>query len=117
MPGNGYVNGSENVQSSCRMRLEVLVAAPPTSKCKKVIGLMEEMVAAYPGKLKLDIYYAGSQLTTKPTRGFQVEGKSKKIPSSFVNGYQVASGEIPDPDELQEIVAREASKREEFWEQ
>ncbi|MCX6580816.1 MAG: hypothetical protein NT166_11620 [Candidatus Aminicenantes bacterium] len=113
MQGNGQESSGEQVR---RMRLEALVAAPPTSKCKKVIGLMEEQVAAYPGKLKLDIYYAGEQLTVKPTRGYQVEGKSKKIPSCFVNGLQVASGEIPDPGELRKIVAREVSKRDEFWE-
>lgn len=113
MPDNEQENSSE---SGRRMRLEVLVAAPPTSKCKKVIALMEEMVAAYPGKIKLDIYYAGEQLSITPTRGYQVEGKSKKIPSSFVNGLQVASGEIPNPEELRQIVTREVSKREEFWE-
>lgn len=113
MQGNGQGNSGEQV---CHLRLEVLVAVPPTSKCKKIIGLMEEMVAAYPGKLKLDIYYAGEQLSVKPTRGYQVEGKLKKIPSCFVNGLQVTSGEIPDPDELRAIVAREVSKRDEFWE-
>jgi hypothetical protein len=113
MQGNGQESGGEQVR---RMRLEALVASPPTSKCKKVIGLMEEQVAAYPGKLKLDIYYAGEQLTVKPTRGYQVEGKSKKIPSCFVNGLQVASGEIPNPGELREVVAREVSKPDEFWE-
>ena len=116
MPGNGQKYEEGVNESGRRMRLEVLVAAPPTSKCKKVIGLMEEMVAAYPDKLKLDIYYAGSQLTIKPTSGFQAEGKSKKIPSSFVNGCLVASGEIPDSTELREIVAQEVSKREESWE-
>ncbi|MGE5340568.1 MAG: hypothetical protein ACM3SY_03720 [Candidatus Omnitrophota bacterium] len=113
MTGNEHEHRSETGR---RMRLEVLVASPPTSKCKKVIGLMEEMVAAYPGKLKLDIYYAGGQLTITPTGGFQAEGKSKKIPSSFVNGWQVASGDIPDPAELRETVSREISKEEEFWE-
>lgn len=99
-----------------RMRLEILVASPPTSKCQHIISSMEAFVAKYPEQLRLDIYYAGMQLTIKPTRGYQVEGKLKKVPSVFVNGICVANGEVPDFDEVEVVLESELSKGPQYWE-
>jgi hypothetical protein len=99
-----------------RMRLEILAASPPTSKCKHIISSMIKLVERNPDQLRLDIYYAGMQLTIKPTRGYQVEGKLKKVPSVFVNGICVANGEVPDFDEVEIVLARELSKDPLFWE-
>lgn len=99
-----------------RMRLEILVASPPTSKCKHIISTMGAFVTKYPEQLRLDIYYAGMQLTIKPTRGYQVEGKLKKVPSVFVNGRCVANGEVPDFNEVEIVLEHELSKGRQFWE-
>jgi hypothetical protein len=99
-----------------KLRIEVLVAGPPTSKCKQVIGMMEKVVMENPGQVKLDIYYAGTQLMVKPTRGYQDEGKMKKIPSIFVNGIQVSGLEIPREEELRSEVERELRRGAAFWE-
>ena len=102
--------------SDIKMRLEALVAGPPTKKCKQVIAVMEKIVMAYPDRLKLDIYHAGMQLTISPTDGFQNEGKLKKIPSAFVNGVLVVSGEMLEEDELRETVESELARGERYWE-
>lgn len=104
------------VTTNIKMRLEALVAGPPTKKCKQVVAVMEKMVMLYPHSLKLDIYYAGSQLTLTPTTGFVNEGKLKKIPSAFVNGVLVASGEIPEEGELKMAVEQELARGESHWE-
>lgn len=99
-----------------KMRLEALVAGPPTKKCKQVMTMLEGCVLSYPDQVKLDIYYAGSQLTITPTDGFINEGKLKKIPSVFVNGVLVASGEIPELSELTAVVAEEIARGLNYWE-
>lgn len=90
-----FPENTENIE----MRLEVLVACPPTAKCKQVIRIMEKQLIEHPGKLKLDIYYAGMQLNISPTAGFQNEGKFKKIPSIFVNGIPVPYENNPSIEE------------------
>ena len=99
-----------------RMRLEILVASPPTSKCKPIISSMKAIVEKHPDRLRLDIYYAGMQLTVPPTRGYQCEGKLKKVPSVFVNGICVANGEVPDFEEVEAVVEEELSKGIHYWE-
>jgi len=40
----------------------------------------------------------------------------KKIPSAFVNGVLVASGEMLEEDELRETVESELARGEKYWE-
>lgn len=99
-----------------RMRIEILVASPPTSKCKHIMNSLEAIVGKHPDRLRLDIYYAGSQLTIIPTRGYQSEGKLKKVPSVYLNGICVANGEIPDFVEVEKMVQDELSRGFQYWE-
>jgi len=99
-----------------RMRLEILAASPPTSKCKQIISSMKAIAEKHPDQLRLDIYYAGMQLTIIPTRGYQCEGKLKKVPSVFVNGICVANGEVPDFVEVEKVVEEELSRGFHYWE-
>lgn len=79
------------------IRLEILVASPPTKKCKAIIAMFEKFLLEFPDQLQLDIYYAGEPMTAKPTDGYKKEtGKIRKIPSAYVNGKNVASKEVPD---------------------
>ncbi len=87
------------------IRLEVLVASPPTKKCKAMISMFEKFMTEFPGKLKLDIYYAGEPMTITPTEGFRKEtGKIRKIPSAYVNGINVASKEVPDENMVRQTI-------------
>jgi hypothetical protein len=86
------------------VRLEILVASPPTKKCKAIIAMFEKFMDEFPGQLKLDIYYAGEPMLGNPTEGYKKEtGKIRKIPSAYVDGKNVVSKEVPD----EEIVRKE----------
>lgn len=108
------VVSENNVNIPVRLRIEILAASPPTSKCKHIINSMENLMEKYPDQLRLDIYYAGMQLTIKPTQGYQVEGKSKKIPCVFINGKCIANGEVPNFEEVEEVLKDELSKNSRF---
>lgn len=88
------------------IRIEILVASPPTSKCKELIDLIEGFVERYPDQLRLDIYYAGSKMSVEPTEGYQndPDGKRRKVPSAYVDGGKVASDEIPSEKEISDII-------------
>ncbi len=83
------------------VRIEILVASPPTKKCKAVMEMFQSFLSEFPDQLKLDIYYAGEPMTGNPTDGFKKEtGKIRKIPSAYVNGKKVASKEIPELEKV-----------------
>lgn len=92
-----------------QMRIEVLVAYPPTAKCKTILAMVRE-VAANDARLRLDVYESGSMPSGKPTAGWlkpppQADhGKFKKIPSLYVNGCPLACGEVPEVAEFQTMV-------------
>lgn len=101
-----------------RMRVEILLAYPPTSKCKMLKTIIETFVEENPDLLRLDVYYAGSQPFVVPTKGYQSfsgEDKYKKIPSAYVNGRLVADGTLPDIDELRKNIIEELKKGPAAW--
>lgn len=70
-----------------------------------MISMFEKFMTEFPGKLKLDIYYAGEPMTITPTEGFRKEtGKIRKIPSAYVNGINVASKEVPDENLIRQTI-------------
>ena len=95
-----------------KIRLEVLVASPPTSKCLSLIELMKKLLEEYPDKLRLDIYYAGEKPSVVPTKGYQhdPDRKRRKIPSAYINGRKVASRVIPDISYIKKILEEELRK-------
>jgi len=99
------------------LRLEALVASPPTSTCEEIISMLEKVASERPDMVRIDIYYAGSQPSVTPTSGYQNDpsGKRREIPSVYVNGACVASGEAPDGAALREAVEREIANGKETW--
>ncbi|HAL61244.1 MAG TPA: hypothetical protein DCP08_02425 [Chloroflexi bacterium] len=93
-----------------RMRIELYVAAPPTSKCKQAIALAERAVEAYPEQLKLVVYGRGMPRSEPPTLGFHRAGKVRPVPSAWVNGVLVAWGEVPDAERMRRVIEGELSK-------
>ncbi len=98
-----------------RMRMEVLVASPPTSKCKLIIEALTGEVQRHPDVTRLDIYYAGSEASVRPTEGYVNLGKHKKVPSAYVNGRVVAASKPPEPDQLRAIVEEELARGADGW--
>ena len=95
-----------------KLRIEVLVAYPPTDKCKALLSLAREIVAA-DSRLRLDVYESGSSLCVKPTDGWMKpppkadHGKFKRIPCVYVNGMPLVSGEVPTAEAFRQIVAEQ----------
>jgi hypothetical protein len=83
-----------------RLRLEALVAYPPTAMCREILALLKTIVAEYPDQVRLDIYFAGESPSATPTRGYQGLDKRKTVPSGYVNGRMLLSGELPTLEAL-----------------
>ena len=87
-----------------RLRLEAMLAGPPTKRCKEIRAALEQTVAAFPGRVRLDVYYAGERPDTTPTPGFQNNVKHQQIPCAYVNGEPVDPSEHADPARLAKLV-------------
>ena len=100
-----------------RMRIEVLVSFMPTRRCRALVVLCEDLVHRFPDELRLDVYEAGSEPRVKVTRGYAAADKRKKVPSAFVNGRQVADGDVPDPSIVEACVREELARGPDAWEE
>ena len=97
------------------MRLELLLAAPPTRRCKALEEMFKQFVSENP-KLKLDIYYAGTACSIPTTRGFKKTiNKTIKIPMAFINGKPIPKELHNDIEKIRAILSEEFSKGENNW--
>ncbi|MCD6116970.1 hypothetical protein DRQ07_06495 [candidate division KSB1 bacterium] len=87
-----------------RVRVELLLASPPTSKGKKILEMIEQIINKFPDKIRVDIYYAGETPDVSPSAGYQSAGKFKKIPSIFINSSKFWEREVPEYEELENAV-------------
>ena len=83
-----------------KMRLEAVVASPPTAKCKAILAMLEAAVAAHPDLLVLDIYLAGEVPSVEPSVAYKGRGKFRRVPMVFVNGIIIAEASVPDQSAL-----------------
>lgn len=101
--------------SERKMRIEVLVAYPPTDKCRAILTMAQEAVVQEP-RLRLDVYESGSPPLVKPTAGWLKpppnadHAKFKKIPSIYVNGCPLACGKVPDREEFYKMIAEQLER-------
>lgn len=98
-----------------RIRIEALVACPPTALCKQILALLKTIVAEYPDQVRMDVYYAGEAPDATPTRGYQGLDKRKTVPSGYINGQMVVSGEVPGLEALRAILDAEIAKGPSEW--
>lgn len=99
-------------ETTKKVWIEVLVASPPTARCKAMITFFESLMNEFPGKIRLDIYYAGEPRYCTPSPGFQkATGKIRKIPSGYINGKIVASKELPVKERIYEIIFAELNSK------
>lgn len=101
--------------SEKRMRIEALIASPPTAKCEAILALLEEVESLHPEVVVIDIYLAGEQPGRTPTKGYQDKGKFKRVPSVFVNGAMAAQAEVPRRESLLALVDAELAKSSAAW--
>lgn len=98
-----------------RLRLEAMIASPPTVACEAIVAMLDDIVAANPDNVVLDVYLVGEQPGHEPTKGYQDKGKFKRVPNVFVNGVMVAQAEAPDPAVLTSIFEAELQKGPAGW--
>jgi len=100
-----------------RMRHEVLISFMPTKKCRAILAMFEDLVRRWPDALRLDVYEAGSEPRVKVTRGYASADERKKVPRAFLNGRQVADGQVPDPVLVEQILEEELARGPDGWEE
>ena len=98
-----------------RLRLEALVACPPTARCKQVLELLKGLLVDYPDQLRLDVYYAGEAPGTTPSRAYQSLDKRKTVPSGYINGRMLLSKDLPAREALRREVEAELQRGPSAW--
>ena len=98
-----------------RLRLEALVAYPPTARCREILTLLKTIVAEYADQVRLDVYYAGESPDAMPTKGYQGLDKRKTVPSGYVNGRMILSTEVPTLEALRAEIDAEISQGPSGW--
>jgi hypothetical protein len=98
-----------------RLRLEALVAYPPTARCREILTLLKTIVAEFPDQVRLDVYYAGESPDAMPTKGYQGLDKRKTVPSGYVNGRMILSAEVPTIEALRAEIAAEIAHGPSAW--
>lgn len=101
------------------IRVEALIASPPTHKCEEMLSVLEELVRRHPDELRLVVFKRGIDFvpdelrlemakegedTTSEESSLQMSiiiRKGSAIPSCVVNGVLFSSFEVPKIEELE----------------
>ena len=101
------------------IKVEVLIATPPTSRCQETIGVLEELVRRHPDELRLVVFRRGIDFVPDEMRLEMPEGgedytpkpaslqmrvlaqKGSAVPSTIVDGVLFSSYAVPNPEELE----------------
>ena len=97
-----------------KIKLEAYVARPPTSKCREVIAVMEEMVRRHPDHARLVVFERGAPWPEEPSLALKYAlHKGCTVPMCYVDGKLVVGGKVPALDEVGQAVKSAIRKREE----
>lgn len=97
---------------SREIKLEALIAWPPTSMCDKTIAVMEEVVRRHPDELRLVVFKRGVDIFPDDASvGMRnLMQKNCAVPACVVNGVLFSAHEVPDLEALearvQEVLQR-----------
>jgi len=85
------------------IKLEALIAWPPTSKCQETIQVMEEIVRRHPDGLQLVVFKRGVDLfPDDASAGMKnLMMKGCQVPACVVNGVLFCAKEVPDLEALE----------------
>ena len=98
-----------------KMRIELLLASPPTKKCLFLKDTFTKFITEN-SLLRLDIYYAGDSITISTTKGYKKTlDKRIKIPMIFINGNPVPKEYHTDISFLKSQITMELAKGEQQW--
>jgi hypothetical protein len=99
-----------------RLRLEAIIASPPTKKCQATVAALEEMTRRFPDAVRLDVYDLGKSWPATPTMSCLAQVKMWRVPSAYVNGRLLAKQGVPEPEELEAVIREELAKGPKGWE-
>lgn len=90
--------------SDRKIVIELLIANPPTFKCREMIALFKEAIQGWESFFKIYVVQQGKVIPTgyRPTRGLVSAFKSRKIPSIIIDGKIAFSQEIPSVPQIRE---------------
>jgi len=101
------------------IKVEALIASPPTSKCQEMIGILEEVVRRHPDELRLVVFKRGVDFVpeelqlevskcgedfTPKEASLQMRiliQKASAVPSCIVDGVLFSSFVVPNLEELE----------------
>lgn len=88
--------------------IEVLVAYPLTSQCKRMVEVVEKAIKNLEENVELRIYKRGLGIPpgVTITRGLNQAAKNSIIPSIVINGELVFGKEVPSEDELRNMIIK-----------
>ncbi len=90
-----------------KVKLEAYVARPPTSKCRQVVAVMQEVVGRYPDRVRLVVFERGAPWPEQPSRALKYAlHKGSTVPMCYVDGQFVVGGKVPTLDEVLRAVER-----------
>ncbi len=96
------------------IKVEVLIATPPTSKCEETIANLEELVRRYPEDVRLVVFRRGIDFTPPELRPVEYQcadytppkdvsvqmrtliNKGRGVPSCVIDGELFSAFEVPD---------------------
>jgi len=101
------------------IKVEALIATPPTSKCQETIGILEELVRRHPDELRLVVFKRGidfvpEEMRLEASKGGEASSpqqaslqmriliqKGSAVPSCVVDNVLFSSFIVPNLEELE----------------
>jgi hypothetical protein len=85
------------------VKLEALIAWPPTSKCRETIEVLEEVVRRHPDAVRLVVFKRGTrEFPEQPGPSMlTLMHKGSTVPACLVNGRFFSSCQVPKLEELE----------------
>lgn len=87
-----------------KIRVELLVAWPPTSSCNQLIELAKRVASEFGENVEINVYYRGQPYPVEPTVGFMYARKTLFIPAILVDGKVLAERELPTEEMLRKVI-------------
>ena len=87
-----------------KIRLELLLAWPPTSFCTRLTEIANKVTAEFGERVEINIYHRGQTYQVEPTAGFMRARKTMQIPSILVDGELITQRELPTEERLRQAI-------------
>ena len=92
--------------SDGKIVIELLIANPPTTKCREMISSFKEAIQGFENYFKIYVVRQGQVMPQgyRPTRGLVTAFKSRRIPSIIIAGKIAFSQEAPSVPQIRKYL-------------